>query len=92
MMNDFPNPAGENIANVLSFEEPFPQIPSPDYRNVPVAFKKIQRSYLFPEFRSTSVLKKRTNKSTQKSLARPLHRSISKILILQAYHYFFIIY
>ena len=78
-MDDFPNPAGENIANVLSFEESFPQISSPDDenianvlsfeapfpqissqddRNVPAAFKNIQRSYLSPEFRSTSVLKK----------------------------------
>ena len=82
LMDGFSNPVGKNIANVLSFEEPFPQISSPDYRNVPVAFKNIQRSYLSPEFRNTSVLKKRTNKSTQKSLARPLHRSTSKILIL----------
>ena len=82
LMDDFSNPVDKNIVNVLSFEEPFPQISSPGYRNVPVAFKNIQRSYLSPEFRNTSVLKKRTNKSTQKSLARPLHRSTSKILIL----------
>ena len=80
-MDDFPNPVGKNIVNVLAFEEPFPQISSPDYRNVPVAFKNIQRSYSSPEFRNTSVLKKRTNKSTQKSLTRPLHRSTSKIIL-----------
>ena len=52
VMDDFPNPVGKNIVNVLSFEEPFPQISSPGYRNVPVAFKNIQRSYLSPEFRN----------------------------------------
>lgn len=61
-MDDFPNPVDENIANVLSFEDPFPQISSPYYRNVPVAFTNIQRSYLSPQFRGTSVLKKYTNK------------------------------
>ena len=81
VMDDFPNPVGKNIVNVLSFEEPFPQISSPDYRNVPVAFKNIQRSYSSSEFRNTSVLKKRTNKSTQKSLTRPLHRRTSKIIL-----------
>ena len=65
LMNDFLNPVGKNIANVLSSEEPFPQISSPDYRNVSVAFKNIHRSFLSPESGSTSVLKKRTNKSTQ---------------------------
>lgn len=70
VMDDFPNPFGENIANILSFEEPLPQILSPDYRNVPVAFKNIQRSYLSPEFRSTSILKKRTNKSTKKKSSK----------------------
>ena len=64
-MDDFPNPVGENIANVLSFEDSFPQTSFPNYRNVPVAFKDIQRSYLSPESRSTPVLKKKhTNKST----------------------------
>ena len=82
VIDDFSNPVDENIANILSFEEPFPQISSLDYRNVPVAFRNIQRSYLSPEFRNISFLKKCTNKSTQKSLARPLHRSASKILIL----------
>ena len=81
-MDDFPNPVGEDIANVLSFEESFPQISSPGYRNVPAAFKNIQRYYLSPEFRNTFVLEKYTNKSTQKSLARPLHRSTSTFLIL----------
>ena len=65
-MDDFPNAVGENIANVLSFEEPFPQISSLDYRYVPVAFKNIQKSHLSPELRSTSALKKRTNKSPKK--------------------------
>ena len=58
VIDDFPNPVDENIANILSFEEPFPQISSPDYKNVPVAFRNIQRSYLSPEFRNTSFLKK----------------------------------
>ena len=61
-MDDFPNPVDENIANVLSFEDPFPQISSPYYRNVPVAFTNIQRSYLSRQIRGTSVLKKYTNK------------------------------
>ena len=54
VIDDFQNPVDENIANVLSFEEPFLQISSPDYINVPVAFRNIQRSYLSPEFRNTS--------------------------------------
>ena len=70
VMDDFPNPVGENIANVLSFEDPFPQISSPDYRNIPVASKNMQRSYLSPEFRSTSVLKKQTNESTQRKSSK----------------------
>ena len=82
VIDDFPNPVDENIANILSFEEPFPQISSPDYRNVSIAFRNMQRSYLSSEFRNISFLKKCTNKSTQKSVARPLHRSGSKMLIL----------
>ena len=66
MLDDFPNAVGENIANVLSFEEPFPQTSYLDYKYVPVAFKNIQKSYLPPEFRNTFALKKRTNKSPKR--------------------------
>ena len=92
LMDDFPNPAGENIANVLPFEDPFLQISSQDYKNISAEFNDIQRLYLSPELRSTSVLKRRLNKSTENSLARPLYRSTSKILIFKDYYYFFIIY
>ena len=45
-MDDFRIPVFEIIVNVLSFEDPFSQISSPDYKNVLAAFKKRDSIYL----------------------------------------------